>query len=378
MRLALPASLLLAVSLRGQTVVASSDRFLSLPGGGEAIFVVNVTAPASQSLAGVLDALAPAGIRAQDLAGRAVGRLPGGGEPAPLAHYLLFRIARPASRYAETKGMLQAFEPRAGIALGFDVRTQPGQDDIDTTRANALPGLFREVKAQAEHTLIEAGYRPGAIVELVESIESNRGFGVRLTLSLRMARLGAPASQTAIVSTVVAPPAEPYRFGPPVLHATYTIGPPRTRAQLFETLAPAGLNETHLTSVRTDPYATGNEVAFTYEFSAPAGDGDAVARLLRLPMPEGSGANIQYPATVSAAAPAALANAARLRAATLAGLLGGTLGESAGVSPDILSSRRVGVLIGFIGRPRPGQVNLFEPGAPGPLRYRFAVINANQ
>jgi hypothetical protein len=381
--------------LHGQTVTATSHLLLTLP-ASEAVFLVRVSAAADRPLSEIVDALAPAGVQVRDLAARALSRSVADGEPG-LVQNLLFRVLRPTARYAEIETSLRglASPPGSGFELTFNAYSRPSQTDIDNTRASWLPVLFREAKAQAEIMLIEAGFRPGEIVELAESVFP--GSRVQLSLTLRMARMGLPAAGTPVVSTVVTPPASPYRIDSPRLMASYSVRSPQTRPQLLELLAPAGVAETHLTGMEVESDTSGRiserepgPVTFTYRFTVPVSESDAAARLRRLPLLGGSGALVEYPVTPAAGDPVTLVAAARGRAALLAGLVGSRVGDGLGsaeeMRPELLTIPTRVLRSGDFSFQVPSGGpdlpiafrTLSDPLTTPWFRYRFAVINENQ
>ena len=362
-------ALLFAAGLYGQSVTATARREILLP-GSEAIFLVTVTAAGlGVPLGDVIEALTSVGIEPRNLAGRS----------ADVNHgeTFLFRLVRPAASYAETQAsLLQAVaSSRRGLRLTFTAYTQPSQTDIDKARASIVPDLFRETKARGERMLIEAGYQPGPILELAESIEpETQGRGVRVSLSLRMARAGGSeaAGAGASVSTMVTPLATPYRIGAPVLTASYPATP-QTRARLFERLAPTGLTEANLTGIdaRPDTFHRQPEpgpVMFTYRFTVPLNEAD----VRQLPIDDESSVRVDYPVEAAATGPAALAESARSRATLLAGLLGGTLGEGSGlVAADGGAVPTVVARSGDFSAVSTGP--LLQPPTPLWYRYRFVV-----
>ena len=382
-----------AGSLLGQTATVTAERLVTIP-DDEAVLLVRVQAPLTLSTADIVEAIAPARVRADELAGRAASR--DFGPLASASQEFLFRLVRPLGRYAETQQALRGLSasPRSGLLLWVEASTQAGESTVERARAGALPVLFSEAKGRAEAMLAGAGFRPGAIVELAETITRQAG-GVRLALSVQMARVGAEPGAGIAVSTIVTPAAAPYRLAPPRLTVSYRTGA-GGRARLFELLAPAELNEADLTSVTAEPDTFSQDrnrepgpVTFTYGFSATVSDADALARLQRLPSLNDSGgsAEVVFPVSPAPADPVALLQAARARADRLAGLLGGALGESLGSAPGsgLLSIPTIGLRVGDFSVAIPG-IRIFplfnstpDPPSPAPLRYRFAVAaNATQ
>lgn len=375
--------LLPTLRLAGQTadasVVASAERIVTAPGLGEAVFLVQGSGGADSSVASVSEALAPAGIASRDLVGRsAVGPL----DITPLRQGFLFRVVQPVARYQETLPALRsAASASRALSIAFRSYTRASQADIEQARAEVLPELFRQTKAQAERMLIEAGYRPGAIVELNETMEPSAGSNrVRFSLSMRMARLGAPPTQRS-VSTVVTPQAAPYRVGPPVLLASFFVQL-KSRQELLALVQPAGLTEAHLTQVEASPDTFNRDrgrepqpMTRRYYFTAPIAEADIASRLGRLPRAITASAEVTFPVEPAPLDSAALAAAARSRAALLAGLLGGQLGDGVRVGEVIREDVAVRAIVGI----RRGDFSgLFSPqlGEPAPhptLRYQFAI-----
>ena len=360
------------------TVAASAERIVTIPGPGEAVFLVQVGSGLDGSVAGATEALASAGIGSRDLSGRSATR-PFGITPVPQS--FLFRVTQPGARYLETLSALRiaASESRV-LSITFRAYTQAAEAEIEGARAEVLPELFRQTKAQAERMLIEAGYRPGAIVELNETIEppigsSNR---VRFSLAMRMARLGAQPIPRS-VSTVVTPPAAPYVIGLPVLRASFSVQS-KSRQELLALVQPVGLTEAHLTRVEASPDTFSRDVGrepqpltLRYYFTAPIAGADMASRLGRLPQAATESAEVTFPVEPAPVDATALAAAARGRAAMLARLLGGPLGDGVRVAEAIPED-----LVGRINIISGNFSLLFAPQLPEPaaypaIRYRFAT-----
>ena len=376
--------------LDGQSVVASVERVVTVSGRGEAVFSVQVQAALGGSVASVVEALAPARIGPQDLAARSLSRSSSGDS---FAQGFLFRTVQPAARYLETLAALRAMAAgRRDLLLTFRGNTQPVDADIEQARVEVLPELFRQTKARAEQMLIEAGYRPGSIVELNETIEPLAGgHRVRLSLAMRMARLGVALSPSS-VSAVVTPPAAPYRIGPPVLKASFAVRS-KTRSDLLVLLQPTGLTEAQLTKVEVEPDRFSQDrgrdpgpVTVRYYFTAPIAESDIRARLGRLPPAITSSAEVTFAAEPARVDSTALSAAARLRAALLARLLGGQLGDGVRVAEvAIAEPASRGIIFGdftsvVIPAERfPNGVSLVsfrtlrEPGPHPTVRYQFAI-----
>ncbi len=377
--------------VNGQTVTASSDRLVTATGGGsEAVMLVRVAVPVEKTLTDVAGALAVAGIARQDLAGQAVGRS-GDYNGVKYTRYFLFRSVLPVARLNRMRVSLAAVADAhpSGLDLTYTTELRDSPEDIDKMRARVIPELFRETRADAESLLIEGGFRPGEIVAVTEWIDRVSETGWRISLSLTMARLGAggvagPAGPVRI-STVVTPSGAPYRLGAPELTASFEPDPPQTRAELLESLAPAGLTARHLVNAASRPSYRVNEFgalsddgpSFSYEFVAPASETNAVERLRLIPVSRESGASVSYPLLLTAIDRAALAKAARARARLLAGLLGARVGEVLGSAKyDLFSSpflgRGLNQLVGSFVTGR-GEIFLREPAAPTAIRYTFAA-----
>ncbi len=382
--------------LDGQSVVASAERVVTVSGRGEAVFSVQVQAELGGSVASVVEALAPARIGPQDLAARSMSRSSSGDF---FAQGFLFRTVQPIARYLETLAALRAMAAgRRDLLLTFRGNTQPVEADVEQARAEVLPELFRQTKARAEQMLIEAGYRPGAIVELNETIEPlAAGHRVRLSLAMRMARLGVALSPSS-VSTVVTPPGAPYRIGPPVLKASFAVRA-KTRSDLLVLLQPTGLTEAQLTKVEVEPdrfsQDRGREpgpVTVRYYFTAPIAESDIRARLGRLPPAITSSAEVTFAVEPARVDSTALAAAARLRAVLLARLLGGQLGDGVRVADVsiaepasrgiifgdftsvVVPAERVVPVEGAVMRVIFVQIRTLREPAPHPtLRYQFAI-----
>ncbi len=371
--------------MRGQSVLASSERTMAALPASEVVFLVTVSGPLDRTLADAVQALARAQIQAQELAGRQSSSYSSFGNTS--AQEFLFRAVRPMARFAELQSLLQEIASASrDLRVGFTSYSQSSEADIDTARATLLPDLFREAKARAEMILIESGYRPGSIVELAESVVRS-GSGLSFSLAMRMARLG--AAQTApVVSTPVTPAAQPYRFGPPRLIASYYASA-QGRAELFKLLKPAGVTEAQLTGLHASPYIfrDSDGVAFNYRFTIPWTGEEGATRAGKLPRLENSSFEIVFPPMPRPEDPNALHAIARSKAKPLAELLSGTLGESLGTadgtsgaitiptrvirsgdfSSNVIPAERINVVV---------RTSLFEPPSPPSRRYRFAVINA--
>ena len=230
-------ALLSPVGLHSQTVTASASRWMAIP-PGDVTFTVEVRAGATDSLRDIVGRLALAGVQPENLVARSVT----GPE-----QQLRFSFSRPVSRLVETQAALRAIEnSRNELALSFSSITVLSQADLDRARASVLPELFATVKARAEAMLVEAGYRPGAVVEVGDAV-TVQGAGAEISLAVRMSRLGGTSVAQTSVTTVMTPPVSSYRSTkPPRLLATYRIGGAGERAELFRQLAAAGVTEADL------------------------------------------------------------------------------------------------------------------------------------
>ena len=375
--------------VNGQTVTASSDRLVTATGGGsEAVVLVRVAVPVEKTLTDVAGALAMAGIARQDLAGQAVGRS-SDYNGVKYTRYFLFRSVVPVARLNPMRVSLAAVADAhpSGLDLTCTTELRDSPEDIDKTRARVIPELFRETRADAESLLIEGGFRPGEIVAVTEWIDRVGETGWRISLSLTMARLGAGGvAGPARISTVVTPSGSPYRIGAPELTASFEPDPAQTRAELLESLAPAGLTARHLVNAVSRPSYRINEFgvlsddgpSFSYQFVAPASETDAVERLRLIPIARESGASVSYPVLLAGIDRAAVAKAARARAGLLAGLLGARVGELLGSAKyDLFSSpflgRGLNQLVGSFLTAR-GEIFLREPAASAAVRYTFAAV----
>lgn len=374
--------LLPAFQLAGQTadatVAASAERIATVPGPGEAVFLVQVGSGLNDSVASVSEALSPAGVGPRDLVGRSVSRSFDG---TALQQGFLFRLVQPGGRYLETLSALQsAASASRSLSITFRGNTQASEADIEQARAEVLPELFRQTKAQAERMLIEAGYRPGAMVELNETVEPSNGSNrVRFSLTMRMARLGAPPTQRT-VSTVVTPAAVPYLMGAPVLQASFFVQS-KSRQELLALVQPAGLAEAHLTRVEASPDTFSRDVGrepqpmtLRYHFSAPIAVADIASRFRSLPRAATESAKVTFPVEPTPVDSVALAAAARSRAALLARLMGGPLGDGVRLAEAIPEGIAVAAIFVRAGDFSP----LFSPQLPEPathpsFRFRFAI-----
>ena len=383
MRVAIFLLLFSILRLSAQTVRVSGERSVALP-AGEVVFTIRVFAPVDQSLARIVEALNPAGVTAEDLVYRDVPDL-------PVAQQFAFRIVRPAARYVELQAAIQTLAlSRPDLSLSATAYTRAGTAEIEKARAEVLLDLFRRLEAQAALLLTEAGYRPGPIPRLEETIEPRtNGQSVRIALSLTMARLGASLDALGrSVATVISPPAAPYRIGAPRLTASFRVRS-KTRAELLKQVAPTGLTEAHLIGVEVEADTFSQDrgrapgpATYVYQFNAPVEEEDLPSRLATLAaLASETGANVQVSYSVEPARvnQAALAGAARSRAAILARLMGGQLGASLGVAEVEAPGRT----INFIAGDFPGSVlpstrivlvrPFLEPPLSTPLRYQFAV-----
>ena len=324
----------------GAAVIASAARVVTMPGPGEAVFMVRASTGLDSSVASVIAALAPARVGPADLASRSIfWDSPDTNLPGP--QEFLFWLVRPGASYLELQSVMKSISNgNRDLSITFRGYTQAAEADIEQARARVLPDLYRQAKARAEQMLIEAGYRPGAIVELNETIDpfaaSHRG---RFSLSMRMARLGVPVSRTS-VSTVVMPAVLPLRMGSPLLQVSFSVRS-MSRRDLLALVRPAGLTESQLTRVEAESDRFSQDrgrdpgpATLRYYFTSPIAEGDIRARLGRLPQAITDRAEVSFAAEPSLVDATMLAAAARSRAALLARLLGGQLGDGVRVSED--------------------------------------------
>ena len=373
MRVAIFLLLFSALRLSAQTVRLSGERSVALP-AGETVFTIRAFAPVDQSLARIVEALNPAGVTAEDLVYRDVPDL-------PVAQQFAFRIVRPAARYVELQAAIQTLAlSRPDLSLSATAYTRAGTAEIEKARAEVLLDLFRRLEAQAALLLTEAGYRPGPIPRLEETIEPRtNGQSVRIALSLTMARLGASLDALGrSVATVISPPAAPYRIGAPRLTASFRVRS-KTRAELLKQVAPAGLTEAHLigVEVEADIFSLGvgrepSPATYVYRFSAPVeqeGLRLRLASLAAIANETGASVRVSYPVEPARVDQAALFGAARSRAAILARLMGGRIGSGLGVSEVEPVVRTIGIVAGDLS----AIAYFLEPPSPTPLRFQFAV-----
>lgn len=373
-----------ALCARAQSVVATSERVVATLPASEAVFLVTVSGPLDRTLAGVVQALAPARILPQELVRREAFRY--SFTRATAVQRFLFRAVRPMGRSAETQSALEKIASAAGdLSITASSYSQSSDAEIETARANLLPELFREAKARAAAMLIESGYRPGPIVELSESIV-DAGSGWSFSLAVRMARLGA-VQAAPVVSTLVTSAAQPVRFGTPQLTASY-YALAEGRAQLFELLKPAGLTETQVTGLDSIPgnFNNPNGVTFIYRFTILLTEAKVETRPAKLPPLGNSSFDIMFPATPPPGDPVELNAIGRSKARPLAELLDGMVGESLGSTTETEGATTIWINASRSGdfssnvipseRVYPLPTALSEPVPPPSRRYRFEVIGA--